>query len=126
MSIESECPDCGGGGFSIDGHLCWLCDGRGIIFELETKEESDMLPRDEFDKYLNHDKKINFDLSSLIKIDREIKEFKVSSWSQPLEKEPSIDDLLDKYNDYMLLYEQFGDEEYKVEADHALNTLRLR
>lgn len=28
-----------------------------------------------------------------------------------------IDDLLDKYNDYMMLYDDFGDIHYKLTAD---------
>jgi hypothetical protein len=34
-----------------------------------------------------------------------------------------VDKLLDKYNDYKLLYEQFGDEEYKQEMDRLLGEL---
>jgi hypothetical protein len=31
---------------------------------------------------------------------------------------------LDEYNDYMILYEMFGDEEYLVEAVEVLNSLK--
>jgi hypothetical protein len=31
---------------------------------------------------------------------------------------------LDEYNDYMMLYEMFGDEEYLVEAVEVLNSLK--
>jgi hypothetical protein len=31
---------------------------------------------------------------------------------------------LDEYNDYMMLYEMFGDKEYLVEAVEVLNSLK--
>lgn len=31
---------------------------------------------------------------------------------------------LDEYNDYMRLYMLFGDEQYRVQADEALNALK--
>jgi hypothetical protein len=36
---------------------------------------------------------------------------------------PTVNDLLDMYNDYKALYEAFGEEEYKYEMDCALKQL---
>lgn len=35
----------------------------------------------------------------------------------------NVDELLDTYNDYMLLYDMFGDEEFKDVADCAMAML---
>ncbi|NME91535.1 hypothetical protein [Bacillus velezensis] len=40
------------------------------------------------------------------------------------EEAKQIDELLDEYNDYMRLYETFGDAEYKTKADALMTKLR--
>jgi|GEM_PF-2617749 len=36
----------------------------------------------------------------------------------------NVNEWLDEYNDYLKLYEMFGDKQYLLEAEEALNSLR--
>ncbi|MCD1259650.1 hypothetical protein B5M42_012485 [Paenibacillus athensensis] len=36
----------------------------------------------------------------------------------------NVNEWLDEYNDYLKLYEMFGDKQYLQEAEEALNSLR--
>lgn len=63
---------------------------------------------------LDNDEDIDFDDDSEEDLYNQIKEAKGHS----------INKLLDEYNDYMSLYETFGDSKYKQRAEHILNVLR--
>lgn len=39
-------------------------------------------------------------------------------------KSKSVDELLDEYNDHMMMYKMFGDNKYELKAKHVLETLR--
>lgn len=40
------------------------------------------------------------------------------------QKLKSIDELLDEYNDHMMMYKMFGDNKYDLKAKHVLESLR--
>ena len=39
-------------------------------------------------------------------------------------KPKSVDELLDEYNDHMMMYKMFGDNKYDLKAKHVLESLR--
>lgn len=52
------------------------------------------------------------------------KEFKIDVNVKVKEPAPTVDQLLDQYNDYMTLHKMFGDKEYLNVAKEIMNQLR--
>lgn len=65
-------------------------------------------------------------MKRVIKNAEDYRSFVYPDYEMTFKPKSTVDEYLIEYNDYMRLYEMFGDEEYKTKAEKVMAALRKK
>jgi hypothetical protein len=63
-------------------------------------------------------------MKRVIKDSKGYRDFMYPDYEMAFKPKSTVEEYLVEYNDYMRLYEMFGDEEYKIKAEKVMIALR--